>query len=957
LLWKTEGIPSGPDGGVGSIVVADGRAFVFVNSRRPKSPNGKVVFTAEVLSELGWAPGVPKDLAAKIEAARLSEKRAGLTEAGINDYVRDFLATIDSSLAAKFGSHIRGRLTKGRDALAWDALVKLAAYQGHEFLPIEESFKASIKTGAEFAAQDEFNKVMNDIFGGYGTDAAKQQVARALFRYTDFIVCLDAATGRQLWKSQEFPGSAISRWEATNHWGASGTPAILGGKCYVAGSAGFYCLDVKDGSVAWQAKTRPSNSSPLVALGLVFFMNGGQNAFDGELTALSAQTGKRVWTQPKVQSANSSVAQWTTGDKSYLLCCGHGGTYCVEPQTGEVRWQAPGGWSGDSTPVIVDDCAVVYTGHGMQTFRITPEKAELIWERRLGDDRGASPLVYRGSVYAIGGKFGRGGPAIRCFDLRTGEVKWQQKMDDAECASPLLADGKIIANVGQSWFPMHTIMFRPSAERFEKLGETPPGAVATCSSPAVADGKLYLRMDGAVGCYDLTSAGNNTVSTTVKLEGIENTSSPDRREGEAARPRFERIPFPISPGTSAAGAKTASPPPTGWRENWPQFRGPSGDGAAAAGAAPRTADLRKAAIYSTAIPAKGHSSPIVWGERIFLTGEGDRIMAFDRASGKLLWNTMLKSADGMSARDDDGFKTAGNDTGMAAPTACTDGKQVYAFFGNGLIGCVTVDGRQVWAKRLVRSKPRNTYGLAASPVLYGDLVIQVLDQGASHDDNLSFIVALRTTDGSVAWGQDRPVRSGWSTPLVVRDPNGDELVTTGAPWVIAYEPTTGRELWRARELSGDVAPSPVAKKGLLYASSGDGGSGMLAIRTGGRGDVTKTRLAWTADLPTPDASSPVCDGRRYFHISSGGELCCRDATSGKEVWTKNLPGQYWASPVLADDCLYVVNTGGEMSVISVTDGQKQSTLKLQDMVTTSPAILGGRIYVRTIGHLACIGSH
>ena len=197
--------------------------------------------------------------------------------------------------------------------------------------------------------------------------------------------------------------------------------------------------------------------------------------------------------------------------------------------------------------MIVDDCAVVYTGHGVQTFRIAPDKAELIWERRLGDDRGASPLVYRGSVYAIGGKFGRGGPAIRCFDLKTGEVQWQQKVDDAECSSPLLADGKIIANIGQSWFPMHTIMFRPSAERFEKLGETPPRTAATCSSPAIADGKLYVRMDGAVGCYDLTSAANNIISTTAKLEGVENTSSPDRREGEAVQLRFDASPFRIHP--------------------------------------------------------------------------------------------------------------------------------------------------------------------------------------------------------------------------------------------------------------------------------------------------------------------------------------------------------------------------------------------------------------------------
>jgi len=204
-------------------------------------------------------------------------------------------------------------------------------------------------------------------------------------------------------------------------------------------------------------------------------------------------------------------------------------------------------------------------------------------------------------------------------------------------------------------------------------------------------------------------------------------------------------------------------------------------------------------------------------------------------------------------------------------------------------------------------KPRNVCGLAASRVLYGDLVIQVVDQGTTPDDKLSFIVALRAKGGVAVWGQDRPVRAAWNTPLVYRGP------------------------------------------------AGDGGSELLAIRTGGRGDVTKSGVAWTSDVSVPEAASPVCDGMRYYHISAGGALCCLDAATGKELWTKELDGQYWASPVLVGQRLYVVNKEGLMSVISTADGQLQSRVKLPEKVTASPAVLGGRIYLRTASHLMCIG--
>ena len=361
-------------------------------------------------------------------------------------------------------------------------------------------------------------------------------------------------------------------------------------------------------------------------------------------------------------------------------------------------------------------------------------------------------------------------------------------------------------------------------------------------------------------------------------------------------------------------------------------------------------------IFKEPVPAKGHSSPVIWGDRIFLTGEGHCIMAFERGTGKMLWKTVLKAPLPEKAPGDNELDPLAKDTGMAAPTPCTDGKRVYAFFGSGVIGCVDLDGKQIWAQRLLLAKPRNVYGLASSPVLFGDLVIQVVDLGHGPGDKLSFIVALRAKDGIPVWGQDRPVRSAWSTPLLYRGPAGDQLITSASPWVIAYQPRTGIELWRAKEPTGDVAASPVACTERIYIPAGEGGTDLLAIKPGGKGDVSKTAIAWTADAAPPDAASPVCDGKRYFQIDSGGYLYCLDGKTGKELWKPRLlGGPCWASPVLAGQRLYVINKAGEMFVISTTDGEEKSRVELPEGVSASPAILGGRIYVRTSGHLLCIG--
>ena len=389
------------------------------------------------------------------------------------------------------------------------------------------------------------------------------------------------------------------------------------------------------------------------------------------------------------------------------------------------------------------------------------------------------------------------------------------------------------------------------------------------------------------------------------------------------------------------------------KANWPMFRGPNPNGPAPdAGDPPVAIDRRKDVRFRVAAPAKGQSSPIIWGDRIYLSGEGNRIMAFERASGKLLWNTALAAPDGDAASEEG--PEPGPDTGTAAPTPVTDGQYVCASFGTGLIGCVGRDGRQVWARRLVPGRPGSEYGLASSPALYGDRVIQVVDQGRDPEDKLSFVVALRIKDGKEAWKTTRPVSASWSSPLLARLPAGDTLITTALPLVIAYDPRTGAERWRAEGLpDGDFAASPIVCGGLVIALPGDGGM-PLAIRPGGKGNVTRTHvIEWAGDVSAPAVSSPATDGRRYFQIR-GGALSALSPASGKDIWSLDLEGDFWASPVVAAGRIYAIDREGTIHVVS-TEGRKLAECRLGEPVNASPAVLEGRIYVRTARGLLCIG--
>ncbi len=464
-LWESEEpIPSGGAGGYGSPVVADGRVFLYV-CWKYRVPLETRTLAARSLEQLGWAAEKPpEDLLKAVEAARVSDERAALKGRDAQEWVKKWLTEkMDADQQKKFGRFAAQRLNEAKDAVPLDLLDKLATIKD--------------KPLANQAALDQW-------FADNGIDGSvKQRIAKSFpvdeEKAHDAILCLDAATGKTLWKKQ-YPGVPQGH-------GSSSTPCIADGRCYVAGSdGGVYCLDAATGDEVWKAQVGKGdkNSSFVVVDGVAIIPVG-------PLTGFEAATGKVLWSQKAVGGSNSSPAYWEKDGKTYLVVAGS----CIDPKTGDVLWRSPG--PGNSTPAIVGDHMVVLTGDnktGVVAYKLAKDKAEPAWSVATLADRGASPLIHDGHVYAMGSQ------GAVCVNLESGKAVWQDKPGTDEFSSPLLADGKLFVG-GRGGL---VLMLKASPDKFEVLGKAKVGMTG-CTSAAFADGKLFLRLAKSVACYDLAA--------------------------------------------------------------------------------------------------------------------------------------------------------------------------------------------------------------------------------------------------------------------------------------------------------------------------------------------------------------------------------------------------------------------------------------------------------------------
>jgi len=387
-------------------------------------------------------------------------------------------------------------------------------------------------------------------------------------------------------------------------------------------------------------------------------------------------------------------------------------------------------------------------------------------------------------------------------------------------------------------------------------------------------------------------------------------------------------------------------------KNWASFRGPQGNGISAYTNTPTKWDGKSghAIIWKTSVPLPGHNSPVIWNDHVFLTGankQKNQVYCFDAVSGELLWQADLKVPSAVAGEALDMYE----DTGYAAPTVATDGSRVCAIFPTGDVGCFDFEGKKLWARNL--GTPDSAYGYASSLAMYQNLLLIQYDQ-ATADDNKSRIMALDTFSGMTVWETNRPVPGSWTSPIVVKITDQNQLITSADPWVIAYNPSNGAELWRVDCLGTDVAPSPIYAGGLIFGIHPY--TSLVAIKPTGRGDVTQTHIAWKATDNIPDICSPVSNGKLIFLLETYGKLTCYKVSDGTKLWEKDLETSFTASPSLADNRLYMLSEKGVMFIATVGDEYTELVKSsLGEKCYASPAFADGRIYIRGVENLYCIG--
>jgi outer membrane protein assembly factor BamB len=421
--------------------------------------------------------------------------------------------------------------------------------------------------------------------------------------------------------------------------------------------------------------------------------------------------------------------------------------------------------------------------------------------------------------------------------------------------------------------------------------------------------------------------------------------------------------------------------------NWPQWRGPSSRGVSLEKGLPTTWSQSQNVAWRASLAGLGASSPIVWGNRVIVTSQigsselagggshpqlarDDRALAerehpmggrrpsatpsevwlvveaFDRAGGRRLWEYRTKATGALPAVHEK--------HNLATPTPVTDGERVYAWFGNGQIVALDLDGRLIWTRHLGEELGpfRTQWGHGSSPVLFGDLLILLCD----HLSN-AYLLAVDARTGRERWKTDRgDERTSHSTPLVVDGPKGAELFINSSERIDVYDPRTGTLLWFAGGPRQTPIPSAVSHDGRIYLSRGYRNSDYMAIRPGGRGDVTTTHVEWQVPSGASYVPSIVYYEGLLYMTNEVGVVTCADARTGERVWRHRLEGVFFASPVAADGKVYMVSETGDTFVLRA--GRIPQVLARNDLgerLIASPAVSEGRLFLRSDRTLFAVG--
>jgi outer membrane protein assembly factor BamB len=391
--------------------------------------------------------------------------------------------------------------------------------------------------------------------------------------------------------------------------------------------------------------------------------------------------------------------------------------------------------------------------------------------------------------------------------------------------------------------------------------------------------------------------------------------------------------------------------------NWPQFRGPKGDGHSEAKGLPLTWSETENVRWKAPIHGKAWSSPVIWDNQVWVTTapeEGTHLYAIciDKESGKILRD--IKLFDVVLPQYVHPFNT------YASPTPVIEEGRVYVTFGAPGTACIdTQSGKVLWQRRDL--KCNHFRGAGSSPILYKDLLVMNFD-GSDHQ----FVIALDKNTGKTAWQTKRSVdfqdlgpdgepqaegdfRKAFSTPHVAAIDGKDVLLSSGAKAHYAYDPPTGKELWRVEERGQHSASTrPVVGHGLIFFPTGFSKGQLLAVKPGGSGVVTDTHVAWRAKRGVPNKPSLLLDNDLLFMVDDNGFASCLEAKTGKELWQERIGGAYSASPILAEGRIYALSEEGKTVVFEAgREFKKLAENKLADGFMASPAVSGKALFLRT----------
>ncbi len=396
-------------------------------------------------------------------------------------------------------------------------------------------------------------------------------------------------------------------------------------------------------------------------------------------------------------------------------------------------------------------------------------------------------------------------------------------------------------------------------------------------------------------------------------------------------------------GKPGAARLSAFPSMEELRENWPNFRGPEGIGIAYHTEVPTEWDGESGQniLWKTPISQSGFNSPIIWEDKIFLSGADRRtqvVYCIEAGSGKILWEQTLDDVPGSPAER----PRTTEDTGFAAPTMATDGQRVYVVFATGDIGALDLEGKRVWAKNL--GMPENHYGHSSSLITYRDLLLVQYDQNSG-----GHLLGLNARTGAVLYDTPRDTEISWASPIVVNTGLRDEVILNSNPYVISYDPQTGRELWRVRCMLGEIAPSLAYADGWVYAVNEY--ARLAAIDAN-----NPTEVAWEYIDDLSEVSSPVAADGLLFMPSSYGTITCFDAKTGERLWLHEHEEGFYSSPVLVGENVYLMDMDGLMLIFpAAREFELLKSNSLGERAMTIPAFMHGRIYIRGEKHLFCIG--